>query len=505
MAKGGLQRNSWPPIRPQSFVGPAAMRAFYLFVCGLFLAGLMLWGGSLLMCRYKGLFPMLLKTIRPVLLLLALTACSAVNAEKCGAVAPEGYTNLCAGLSSSTAYEQMNRMNKPALRKPVRDRSFGSNIIRISDAGPRAVVKPMYSTVQAWNADESLLLLFADINGERSHELYDGRSYEWRQTLDINPSDIEEVFWHAQDPDTLFYIEKNMRRLMRYSIKSRRAKLLYDFNKVCDSALTTGTDTQMPSWDSRYMGLRCGGSSDTRALVLTFDLEKREIVARGLTGKGDGGEDRYNAWTAPAVAPSGDRMLFQGDVSTLKFERQRELAVYSSAEHSSLGKLPNGHDALYAVGFDPGRHPKRCDQSIGALVAHDLNDGTCNVVIGPSKGHGYPPTGTHISALAYRNPGWVALSSVGDSEVAVAGRVQKLFNSEIFLAYADPERPQICRVAHHRSSGRDNTKLTVPYYAEPHVSISPSGTRMIFGSDWHGGDSVDTYVVELPSYKPCTP
>jgi hypothetical protein len=31
--------------------------------------------------------------------------------------------------------------------------------------------------------------------------------------------------------------------------------------------------------------------------------------------------------------------------------------------------------------------------------------------------------------------------------------------------------------------------------------ISPSGTRLLFGSDWGNGPTVDTYVVELPSYK----
>jgi hypothetical protein len=32
--------------------------------------------------------------------------------------------------------------------------------------------------------------------------------------------------------------------------------------------------------------------------------------------------------------------------------------------------------------------------------------------------------------------------------------------------------------------------------------ISPSGTRVLFASDWGNGKSVDAYVVELPSYRP---
>lgn len=431
---------------------------------------------------------------------------SVAMATQCGVVPETKFVDLCEGLSKSTSYEQMYRMDKPKLLEPVRDRSFGSKILRISDAGPSGVVKPLYSTVQAWNADESLLVLFANRNGRSSHELYDGRTYEWRGTLDIQPGDIEEVFWHTTDPDVLFYIDGRGNRLMSYSVKRGRQTVRHEFNKVCGGAsLTTGSDLQMPSWDSRFIGLRCGGSQKTRALVMVYDIENDVLVSKGLTGKGDGNGDRYHAWTAPSVAPSGERIFFQGDISTLEFSRQRELALHKAGEHSSLGVLPNGHDALFAVGFDEARDAKRCNGSIGALVAHDLNTGECKVVIGPSSGHGYPQTSTHLSALSYRNPGWVALSSVGDTSTAKPGKLQKLFNQEIYLAYTDFKKPKVCRVTHHRSKGKDNKKLRTPYFAEPHVGISPTGTRLIFGSDWHGGNSVDTYIVELPAYEPCTP
>jgi hypothetical protein len=54
----------------------------------------------------------------------------------------------------------------------------------------------------------------------------------------------------------------------------------------------------------------------------------------------------------------------------------------------------------------------------------------------------------------------------------------------------------VCRVAHHRSQERQD------YGGAPHVTGSPSGTRALFASDWGDGPSVDTYVVELPSYVP---
>ena len=41
----------------------------------------------------------------------------------------------------------------------------------------------------------------------------------------------------------------------------------------------------------------------------------------------------------------------------------------------------------------------------------------------------------------------------------------------------------------------------IGYFAEPHVTLSRDGRRMLFASDWHDSGSVDTYVLELPVYR----
>jgi Tol biopolymer transport system component len=69
-------------------------------------------------------------------------------------------------------------------------------------------------------------------------------------------------------------------------------------------------------------------------------------------------------------------------------------------------------------------------------------------------------------------------------------------NQELLLANANTGG-KVCRVAHHRSWGSAGPR---GYWAEPHPVISPSGSRILFGSDWGGGTSVDAYVVELPSF-----
>lgn len=63
-----------------------------------------------------------------------------------------------------------------------------------------------------------------------------------------------------------------------------------------------------------------------------------------------------------------------------------------------------------------------------------------------------------------------------------------LLDQEVMLVDLNTER--VFRVAHHRSYGKDGPN---GYWAEPHVNISPSGSRILFGSDWGGGSSVDAY------------
>ena len=131
---------------------------------------------------------------------------------------------------------------------------------------------------------------------------------------------------------------------------------------------------------------------------------------------------------------------------------------------------------------------------MGSLVTFDLTNGSSRVIVGPATGYPYPPSGTHVSAMAYRQPGWVFLSIVGDPTG------QRVLDSELVLA--DTNGGTVCRIGHHRSYGGNNTRLADNYWAEPHVMASPSGTRALFASDWGNGSTVDTYVAELPGYVP---
>lgn len=78
---------------------------------------------------------------------------------------------------------------------------------------------------------------------------------------------------------------------------------------------------------------------------------------------------------------------------------------------------------------------------------------------------------------------------------------QELLDQELVLVHVkDRDNVDVYRIGHHRADENE-----FDYWGEPHAVISPSGTRVLFGSDWSGaedGQSVDSYVVELPAYQP---
>ncbi len=369
-------------------------------------------------------------------------------------------TDLCQGLVQDRDPHPMSALAQPALGQAVTDPQFRGRIRRITAAPPSgsgdAAIVPMYSTVSAWNADESRLILY---HVGRGHELYDGRSYAFIRALDIAPTDIEQVYWHTSDPDVLFY--PTGKRLVRYHVSSGVQETVHTFD-FCNGDVGGGSDPMFMAWDSRAIGLSCD------ATMFVYRIATDSITATAPT-----------SGSVPQVAPSGSLALLDGSVVDLGLHVLRRLDLADPFEHAGLGRMANGRDTLNAVAFDPGP----AGSGVGSLVTFDIQDGTSRTIVGPAAGFPYPPSTTHISTLAYRDPGWTFLSIVGDP----AG--QGVLDNEIVLA--DTNSGRVCRVAHHRSWGRNNTNLQSTYWAEPHVVASPSGTRAVrerLGQRFHGGD-----------------
>ncbi len=392
-------------------------------------------------------------------------------------------SDLCAGLVTDKVVHPKAPAPRPAKGVVFIDPAFGTRLIRITDArndfGAK-IVKPLYSTIPAWNIDESRLVLWVRGKG---HALFDGRTYKYLGMLDVQPSDIEQLYWDPQDPDLLWYNyswemgQRSMRQLTRYQVSSGKKTVIYEYPNAGQPRghrVDNGDDPQYPAWDLSLWGVRVKRSngSDKFSFTLPAKIEGDRTFGEGPT---------------PQACASGRCMWLPEkrgsrlvDSRTLEPVRALKLWGY---EHGNLGLNAAGQDFFAAVQFD--------SKPAGTLIVENLQTGVVKPVISTANGYPYPPGGTHVSAVALRAPGWVAVSVVGKPEG------KRVLDQEVLLANVDSGA--VCRIAHHRSYGKEGK---FDYWAEPHVTISPSGTRVIFASDWDDGDAVDTYVVELPAYQP---
>lgn len=385
----------------------------------------------------------------------------------------------CEGRVVDKVPHPMVALRQPRPGETYRDPAFGTSITRITAATPaegeNAVIKPLYSTMPAWNADETLLLLW---HRGRGHELYQGdKPYRFLQALALrSPTDIEQVLWDPIDPSLLYYPSNYNAEplLIEHRVKpTESSRVLHDFRRPPTNCpvdwgrlLRLGSDPQWMSWGPRrILGLQCGEKK------FLYSITDDAVLAVGHAATAN----------APVVAPSERLVFLDGRVFDLGLMPRRKLVMANPYEHASLGRSGKGHDVWNAVAFD--------GDEIGALVSHRLDTGERKIVIGPTTGYPYPPSSTHLSGAAPRAPGWVALGMVG----AHTGRT--VLDNEIVLANIDTG--EVCRVAHARTFAGTTSEGHWGYWSETHAVISPTGTRILFGSDWMNGATVDTYVVDL--------
>ena len=403
----------------------------------------------------------------------------AAGGRASGGTSQGGTIDLCAGLVQDKLPHPMTALTKPAVGATVTDAEFGTQIRRITAAsGSGAAIVPMYTTISAWNADESLLILYSV--GGAGHQLYNGKTYQFVRNLDeISPADVEQVYWDTSNPDILYYVDNQT--FVRYHVNAKTSDRVHNFSDICgSSSVSNGSDPMFTSWDSHRIGLTCGNR------MFIYDSSTDSVLG-STTVSG----------TPPAqVAPSGNLAYLEagsGQVLDANLTLQRSLGLQVPDNHASLGQLANGHDTWNGAVYDDGNDD--ATSNVGILVTWDLTNGSGGAVIGPKTGWPYPPDG-HVSAMAYKQPGWVFVSTIPSDAAGLQG--QTLLGMENLIA--NTNTGTVCRVGRHRSWGKNNQ--LVQYWAEPHTVPSPSGTRAAFASDWGNGSTVDTYILELPSYAP---
>ncbi|ASJ70753.1 hypothetical protein [Granulosicoccus antarcticus] len=449
----------------------------------------------------------------------------------------------CAGKVSDRDSRVVSSMAKPAPLQSYTDPAFGTQVTRVTDAPYGTAHRTLYNTVQPWNADESLLMLYHTGDKDAGHHLYNGKTYEYIRPMEFAAADIEGIYWDRQNASALYFVQRRpiddplFGKLVKYNVQTQQRSLVADLDPICGSPAQRrgktakgGNDIQGLGGD--LVGLRCqnndvnGNSSDisfhvnvrTGAISQPVTLDPAKPQGSNAFG--------FRPDVAAAPMPSGQRVVIQDSVfdSSMNFLYRLDStqASYTARngnkyqvpklEHLTIGQMPNGNDAIFSPRYDELENGCNADSDAGqgAIVAHDIQSGSCQVMVGRTTGWNYPLKGVHLSSMSTQNPGWVTMTSIGygNLDYLKNGKSAPLLFSELSLTYANPDNPNTCRLAHTRTMGKSASRGSSyrgAYFGEPHAVMSPSGSRILFNSDWHDSGSVDTYAVNLGSPPALTP
>ncbi len=252
-------------------------------------------------------------------------------------------------------------LDRPGQNEPFTDPVFGQSISRMTDSTAGEYIAPLTTLTSAFNADETKLLVYRTTNdGGGEHRVLDLTSGA-STSIDIAPSDIEEVAWSPTEPDTLIYVDGI--DLARYDVRSQTSEVITTFDECEGMATAVGGNGL--SVDGDVMPLACLAQSGDSLLAYRFSTGMATAVPR---------EQNPELFTqAPRVAPSGERFVFPtaNRVGTV---------LDASLRPTGVEIDPLTTTAQDSSGADLAVGPSYSGDFAGALVATDL--ATAMIVMG---------------------------------------------------------------------------------------------------------------------------
>jgi len=384
---------------------------------------------------------------------------------------------------------------EPAPRAPFRDPVFGSCIVRVTDRTADLLtgdgspgMKNEYSRVQSFNADGSRLLV---MGLEATWYVYDTRTL--RRVAFMPFGGPVEPRWDATNPDVLYYSEET--RLMTYNLNSEFKSVVHDFAADFPGQSLAAVWTRYegsPSADTRYWGLMAEDQDWLTTAFLVYDRQEDRLVAvRDMRGASELDREIDSV----TISPLGNYFLAYFD----DYCQPGQLG--SDAEPCGLmvydRDLKNGRSLLRIVGHGDlalnaeGREVMVYqDIDTDHISLLDLASGTVTPLwpINFSQGS----IGLHFSGRALQRPGWALVSTHDGDPVA-----HTWMDDQIFALELKPGG-RVVRLAHTQSLVDENQEHD--YWAEPHGSVNPDFTRVVFTSNWgrSGTEEVEVFLISLP-------
>ena len=380
-------------------------------------------------------------------------------------------------------YWPINEVSKPGYLEEFTDPVFGTKLIRISgDNGTPIpnmtsddwpdISKHGYSTRQPWNADESILWLEKGSSSSGSYVggmFFDGQTYAPISDDNDIPSS-NEARWHPTDPNLMLLIRSD--EIASWNYYTDEVTTLMSFSGY--SSTSTG-NTGNFSNDGKIIAVSATRNSDGNSVAFALDIENNikypDIEA-----------DNYEIGHL-SISAGGNYVVLYGDFGD-GYDRTKVYDLngntvsywdeYARPTHYDLAIDQNGDEV--AVGVSKSNPDK------GKMIKRRLTDGqVTELTVG-----GWPP---HTSARNIFRPGWAFAWTSSSSSYGP-------YMNEVIAVKLDGSRVE--RIAQIRTADGD-------YWNQAQPCPSPSGSRVIYTSDWHNGSKpYQSYIadfrdIELPS------
>lgn len=369
--------------------------------------------------------------------------------------------------NSLTVFWPAPNMAMPNYLQDSIDPTFGTTLTRITgDVGAsipniqgetwRNVARHGYATRQPWNADESLLYLgkHSNLNSSSGPDLFlDGNTYEVIKQANL-PSGNEHR-WHQTDPELFLVIRDT--EIITWNYNTEIITQLISYSGYSNVELGgTGNFTN----DGKKVAVSGIRNSDNKLVVFILDIENQ-------TKGTDIDISEINALDYVSISSKGNYIIVVGTYASGGDRTKVYDSIgnqvgfwdeYGMPSHFDLATDVNGDEVAVGV--------SKSDSQQGKLIKRRLSDG---LVTELTTG-GWPP---HTSARAINRPGWVFASTSASANYSPYMR-------EIIAVKLDGSR--IERIAHTRN-------VLEHYLNETHACPSPSGSRVIFASDWGSGST----------------
>jgi hypothetical protein len=372
-----------------------------------------------------------------------------------------------AGAGESDTLSSASVLVAPAMPQPgylqtTNDPLLGTTITRVTDPGSQMAAdmtcRPLYcrhrySSTQAWNADQSLLVI---ANGCYGLCFLDGQTYKPAFRRPIGNDDCK---WHPSDPALMICVGAT--QVYTWEPRSNAKAIVFAPDQY--SKLEFGPWKGNPSRDGSRIALRA--TSATGSLVaFAYDLSERkkypDIQLANLPGRS----------RSCGITPSGrfiacfqttEEGVENAFFFTVEGKQVNHWAEHHRPDHGDMTIDADGSDVYVGI--------SKSDPDKWHVIKRRIEDGAVTVL----APYGYA---SHASLRNASRGSWVFLSYEGEYG-KVAGKPGRApFYQEIVAVKIDGSG-EIRRIAQTRNIHHD-------YHSETQASPSPDGSQVIWSSNW---------------------